>query len=454
VNGTKRVLALGAGLVAKPMVDELLARPDVDLTLAALDLERARALLPASATDGSLSRARARGLDVKDEAGLEASVAAADAVVSLLPAHLHPVVGRHCVEHGVPMVTTSYVSDEMRALDAEARNRGVLLLNECGLDPGIDHMMAVEVIRRVERGGGRITSFVSYCGGLPAPESADNPLCYKMSWSPRGVLVAARSPVRFLRGGEIVEHPTPYLPGGAAAVHVPGAPALEGYPNRDSVPYRALYGLEHAHDVLRGTLRYPGWCETLEALLRLGLLDVDTSSPLGPSYCDLLDRHLPAGSGPLPKRIARFLELPENHPVLDRMAWLGLFSQLPVPDEARCPLDALAALFQDKLQYEEGERDMIVLEHRFGVVDSDGGERTISSRLVVHGEAGDDSAMARTVGLPAALACGLILDGEIDLTGVRIPVHESIYRPLLAGLAERGIEVVEDEVASRSRASE
>jgi hypothetical protein len=144
--------------------------------------------------------------------------------------------------------------------------------------------------------------------------------------------------------------------------------------------------------VLRGTLRYPGWCETLEALLRLGLLDVDTSSPLGPSYCDLLDRHLPAGSGPLPKRIARFLELPENHPVLDRMAWLGLFSQLPVPDEARCPLDALA--------------------------------------------------------------CGLILDGEIDLTGVRIPVHESIYRPLLAGLAERGIEVVEDEVASRSRASE
>jgi saccharopine dehydrogenase (NADP+, L-glutamate forming)/spermidine synthase len=264
------------------------------------------------------------------------------------------VVGRHCVEHGVPMVTTSYVSDEMRALDAEARNRGVLLLNECGLDPGIDHMMAVEVIRRVEREGGRITSFVSYCGGLPAPESADNPLRYKMSWSPRGVLVAARSPVRFLRGGEIVEHPTPYLPGGAAAVHVPGAPALEGYPNRDSVPYRALYGLEHAHDVLRGTLRYPGWCETLEALLRLGLLDVDTSSPLGPSYCDLLDRHLPAGSGPLPKRIARFLELPEDHPVLDRMAWLGLFSQLPVPDEARCPLDALAALFQDKLQYQEG----------------------------------------------------------------------------------------------------
>ena len=440
----KRVLALGAGLVARPLVDELLSRPDVDLTLAALDVERARALLAAGGARGG-GRGRAAGLDVEDGAALGRSVAEADAVVSLLPAHLHPVVARHCVEHGVPLVTTSYVSDEMRSLDTEARSRGVLLLNECGLDPGIDHMMAVEVIRRVEREGGRIVSFVSYCGGLPAPDSADNPLRYKMSWSPRGVLVAARSPVRFLSGGEIVEHPTPYLPGGPERVRVPGAPELEGYPNRDSVPYRALYGLEQARDVLRGTLRYPGWCETMEALLRLGLLSVE-AAPLGPSYCDLIDQNLPPGSGPLPKRIARFLELPEDHPVLDRLAWLGLFSQRPVPDDARSPLDALADLVGDKLRYEEGEHDMIVLEHRFGVVYRDGTERRIASRLVVEGEAGDESAMARTVGLPAALACGLILDGELALTGVHIPVHESIYRPVLDGLAERGIEVVEEEI--------
>lgn len=442
----KRVLCLGAGLVAKPLVEELLARPEVDLTLAALNLERARSLVEDLGEDGaSRGRARALPLDVDDAEALGRRVAEADAVVSLLPAQLHPVVARRCVEHGVPLVTTSYVSDPMRQLDGEARRRGVLLLNECGLDPGIDHMMAVDVIRRVEREGGRIVSFVSYCGGLPAPDAADNPLRYKLSWSPRGVLLAARSPVRFLRGGAVIEHANPYLADGPARVAIDGVAELEGYPNRDSLPYRALYGLEHARDLFRGTLRYPGWCETMEALLRLGLLETSIEGGLGPSYCDLLDQRLPRGSGPMPRRIARFLELPEDHPVLDRLAWLGLFSQQPLPDEAATPLDALAHLVEDKLRYKEGEQDMVVLEHRFVAQDASGRERPITSRLVVYGTAGDDSAMARTVGLPAAIACGLILDGRIASTGVQIPVAEAIARPILDELAQRGIEVVEEE---------
>lgn len=437
----KRVLVLGAGLVAKPLVAELLSRADIDLTLAALDLERARKLLAAT---GGGERARAVGLDAGDPEALEPAVAAADAVVSLLPADLHPAVARHCLEHRVPLVTTSYVSDAMRALDGEARRRGVMLLNECGLDPGIDHMMAVDVIRRVERNGGRVSSFVSYCGGLPGPDTPKNPLGYKLSWSPRGVLVAARSPVRFLRDGEIVEHPNPYLPGGPERIDVPGVGQLEGYPNRDSLPYRGLYGLQEVRDLFRGTLRYPGWCETMEALLRLGLLETTGEPGLGPSYCDLLDQRLPRGSGPMPRRIARFLELPENHPLLDRLAWLGLFSQQPLPDDATTPLDALAQVFAEKLAYGADEQDMVALEHRFGVSDP-GGSRRITSRLVVFGTAGDDSAMARSVGLPAALACGLILDGEIDLAGVEIPVAEAVAGPILSALAERGIEVQEEE---------
>lgn len=439
----KRVLCLGAGLVAKPLVQELLARPDVDLTLAALNPERAQDLVERVAVEGG-SRGRALPLDVDDGETLGRRVAAADAVVSLLPADLHPVVARKCVEHGVPLVTTSYASDEIRRLDGEARRRGVLLLNECGLDPGIDHMMAVDVIRRVERQGGRIVSFVSYGSGLPTPDSADNPFRYKLSWSPRGVLLAARSPVRFLRNGAVIEHSNPYLPGGPTLVTIPGVGELEGFPNRDSLPYRALYGLDDVRDLFRGTLRHPGWCETLEALLRLGLLETTSEAGLGPSYCDLLDQRLPRGSGPMPKRIARFLELPEDHPVLDRLAWLGLFSQQPLPDEAATPLDALAHLLQDKLRYQEGEQDVVVLEHRFVAREESGRERPITSRLVAYGTAGDDSAMARTVGLPAALATGLILDGRIDLTGVQIPVAESIARPILAELAKRGIEVVEE----------
>lgn len=448
----RRVLALGAGLVAKPLVDELLRRSDVDLTLAALDVDRARELIEAARAGAC---ARATALDVGSPDALSRAVAEADAVVSLLPAHLHPLVGRWCVEHRVPLVTTSYVSDEMRALDAEARRRGVLLLNECGLDPGIDHMTAVEVVRRVERSGGRIVSFTSWCGGLPAPDSADNPLGYKLSWSARGVLLAARSPVRFLADGGVVEHPDPYLPGGPEEISVPGVGTLEGHPNRDSLPYRELYGLDQVRDLLRGTLRYPGWCETMAALLRLGLLDSEPDSTfgpmLGPSYCDLVDRRLPAGSGPLPRRIARFLGLGEDHPVLDRLAWLGLFSQQPLPDEAASPLDALAHLFGEKLRYEEGEEDVVVLEHRFGVETAGGARRRIVSRLVVYGTAGDESAMARTVGLPAALACGLILDGRVALTGVRIPVAEEIARPVLAALAERGIAVEEEDEEEAQR---
>lgn len=441
----KRVLCLGAGLVAKPLVDELLGRPELELTLAALNLERAEALVAASPAP---ERGRALPLDVDDTEALARLVAEADAAVSLLPADLHPVVATHCVEHRVPLVTTSYVSDAMRRLDGEARRRGVLLLNECGLDPGIDHMMAVDVIRRVERSGGEVVSFISYCGGLPAPDSADNPLCYKLSWSPRGVLVAARSPVRFLRGGAVVAHPDPYLPEGAARVTMPGVGELEGYPNRDSLPYRALYGLEHVRDLFRGTLRYPGWCETMEAMLRLGLLETSAEAGLGPSYCDLLDQRLPRGSGPMPKRIARFLGLPEDHPVLERLAWLGLFSQQPLPDDATSPIEALAELIGDKLRYREGEQDLVALEHRFVARAPGGGERPITSRLVVYGTAGDDSAMARTVGTPAAVACGMILDGAIDLTGVQIPVAESIARPVLAELAKRGLEVVEEDGAA------
>lgn len=443
-DGTKSVLVLGAGLVAKPLVDELLSRPEVDLTLAALDMERAQALVAVEAREG---RARAVRLDAEDSDDLGGVMDEADLVVSLLPTPLHPRVARHAVDRGVPLVTTSYLSDEMRALDADARERGVLLLNECGLDPGIDHMMAVEAIRRVERSGGRVRSFVSFCGGLPAPDSVDNPLGYKLSWSPRGVLLAAKSPVRFVRGGELVEHPSPYLPGGPEPVEVPGVGMLEGYPNRDSLAYGPLYGLDSPEDLFRGTLRYPGWCETMRAFYRLGLLDPQDDPSLGPSYCDLLDQRLPPGSGPIPSRIARFLDLPEDHPVLDRMAWLGLFSQQPLPDDAHSPVDAVAGLFSEKLAYEEGERDMVVLEHHLGIEDADGARRRIVERLMVFGTAGDESAMARTVGVPAALAAGLILERKIDLVGVQIPVAEEVARPVLVGLRRRGFEVEVEESA-------
>ncbi len=453
----KKALVLGAGLVAGPLIDELLTRPELELVVASLDVDRARTLVArgkGAETAAKTDRARAIALDAAnatDNEPLSRLVAGADVTVSLLPAELHPAVAALCVEHGVPLVTTSYVSEEMRALDDDARRRGVLLLNECGLDPGIDHMMAAERVRRVERAGGRVRSLVSYCGGLPAPEaSGDNPFAYKLSWNPRGVLLAARSRVRFLRAGTVVEHPNPYLPGGPEQLEIPKIGPLEGYPNRDSLPYGPLYGIAEPEDLFRGTLRYPGWCETMEAFYKLGLLDPQAEAGIGPSYSDLLDQRLPPGSGPMPARIARFLDLDEDHPVLGRFAWLGLFSQQPLPDDAQSPMDALAHLFSDKLVYGEDERDMVILQHRFGIEDPDGSRREVVERLLTFATTGDGvngSAMARTVGLAAALATGLILDGRVTATGVEIPVAEEIARPILRGLRERGLEIDSDENA-------
>lgn len=447
----KRVLVLGAGLVAKPLVDTLGERGDVRLVVADLDTGRADGLV--APYDGSSALA----LDVGDGSALGREVAAADAVVSLLPAPLHPRVAQQAVAHGTPLVTTSYVSDEMAELDGPARERGVLLLNECGLDPGIDHMMAMEIVHRVEARGGAVESYVSFCGGLPAPESNDNPWGYKLSWTPRGALVAARSPVRFRRRGETIENPTPYLADGPEEFQIPGVGLLEGYPNRDSTVYGPLYGIDGAETLLRGTLRYPGWCDTMEALLKLGMLDVRPATASdAATVAGLLARRLPTATegATLRERFADHLDLDPHHPVLDRFEWLGLFSGRPLPQGPETPdglggplspLDVLAHLFAEKLPYRPPERDMIVLEHRFRTREADGSQREIVARLVTFGEAGDDSAMAQTVGIPAALACGMILDGRLDLTGVRIPIHGEIYQPILADLRQRGLEIEETE---------
>lgn len=455
----KRVLVLGAGLVAKPLVDDLLdpSRGEaLALEIGTLDVERAEKLLGDRA-EGSGGRTRVEALDVSDAARLSDRVAAADAVVSLLPAPLHPRVARACLDHGKPLVTTSYVSDEMRELDGEARERGVLLLNECGLDPGIDHLMAVDGIRRIEAEGGTVVGYSSCAGGLPAPESNDNPWGYKLSWSPRAVLVAARSPVRYLQDGRVIEAPTPFehLPPPDMEVDFDGTPLrLEVYANRDSLPYRELYGLERARSVFRGTLRYPGWCATCRVLLDLGLLSTEPEDLAGSTWAELLAHRLPdsprAGEleeeegEELLRRIAAHLGRPVTDPIFDRLAWLGLFTDSPLPAGATTPLDALAAQMPEPLSYRPGERDLIVLVHHFTVETADGTRERRESRLVTAGPAGDDSAMARTVGLPAAAACRLVLAGHeaVDgLTGVHIPIELGLVDALLGELRARGLDI-------------
>lgn len=433
---SKRILVLGAGLMAPPLVRYLLHRTQHQLLVAALDTTR---VLPVLA---DFSRGRAIVVDLTEDAVLGPLMDEADLVISLLPSTFNPRLARMAIDRRLPLINTSYAAPEMWALDEEAKRAGVLLLNEIGLDPGLDHMSAVRLIRRAGVLGGRVSRFLSVCGGFPAPDANDNPWGYKFSWFPRAVLLAARNPARYLRKGEIVEIPGPELFQHRWPFPVDGIGVLEIYPNRDATIYREAYGLSDVEDLFRGTLRYPGWSETMNAVAELGLLDL---TPIdwkrGATYRDLTTRLIDKRDGAVVERVAAFLQRDEDDPVLGRLEWVGLLSDRELPVGSASPLDLLVARIHRMMQYRPGERDMVHLEHRLRVFFPDGRHDDVRSTLNLGGEPWGDSAMSRTVALPAAIAARRLLDDEIRATGVHIPVIPEIYRPVLEDLEQVGITI-------------
>ncbi len=438
----KKVLVLGAGLVSRPLVRYLLDQPGFRVTVASRTVSKAEALIAGHPGGKALP------LLAKDTAKLDKLVADHDLAISLLPAPLHPVVADLCIKHRKQMVTTSYVSPQMKALDKTAKDAGLMILNEIGVDPGTDHMSAMRVIDAVRAKGGQVTSFRSYCGGLPAPKANDNPWGYKVSWSPRAVCTAGKNPGRYRENGKIVDIPGPELFAHHHPVTVPGVGELEGYTNRDALGYIELYGLTGIDTMFRGTLRYPGWCDTLKKVVELGLLDEKpVTHPPGMTYAQFTAGFLKsAPSKNLRKDLAAQLKLPASSEVLDKFEWLGLFSADPLPDAGTetTALDMMAARMAQKLAYRPGEPDMIAMRHEFVAQYPKGKREHITSTLVAYGEPDGDSAMARTVSLPAAIATAMILNGKVHVPGVHIPVAKNIYGPVLDELADMGIKFVEE----------
>ena len=430
----KKVLVLGAGLVARPLVNYLLEQPGFQVTVADVEAGRAARVVAGH------PRGASEVLDIADRSALAAAIGRADLVVSMVPYTFHPVVAELAIEQGKSMVTASYVSPAMRALDARAKERGVILLNELGLDPGIDHMEAMRVIHEVHDAGGRVLAFTSWCGGLPAPEANTNPFGYKFSWSPRGVLLASKNSAKFLKDGRIVTIPAAELFARPETIPIPGLGAFEGYPNRDSVAYRESYGIPEAQTVFRGTLRYPGWCETLKAMVELGLLDDAPRDRSGLTWNGLMKELAHAApEARAEAAVASRLGLAAGSAILSRLEWLGLFEDSPLPAAKGSALDNLTALMVDRLRYEENERDMIVLQHEFLVRTEAGRTDRIVSTLIDYGLPGGDSSMSRTVGLPAAIGARLVLEGRIALTGVQAPFEPEIYAPILDELEKLGV---------------
>ena len=434
----KKVLVLGAGLVTRPHIHYLLDVPDFEVTVASRTVTKAEALVKGH------PRGRALALNVNDGAALEDLIRQADLAVSMLPYVYHPQVAALCVKHGKHMVTTSYVKEAMRALDSQAKEAGVILLNEIGVDPGIDHMSAMKVIHEVERKGGKISSFDSWVGGLPAPEASDNPFGYKFSWSPKGMLLAGKNPARFQKDGQVVEIPGDELFEHYWAVQIPGLGEFEGYPNRDSLPYAKTYGIQPTDWMFRGTLRNVGWCATLEKIAAIGLLDDTPMADLPATFGEFTARLLDVSPDTdLPQYLAgQWGMCHDSKPITD-MAWLGLFSDDPLPEGLQSPIDILAARMEPMMAFKPGERDMLVLQHEF-VAEYPEHREAITATMIDYGIPYGDSSMSRTVGLPAAIAVRMILQGEFSgLTGVHVPVIPEIYEPVLAELAELGIGLTE-----------
>lgn len=435
----KKILVLGAGMISKPLVRYLLDQPDFFVIMASRTVSKAEKIINGHSDGEALS------LNINDEITLENLISNADLTVSLLPYTYHVKVAKFCIKHKKHLVTTSYVSNQMKELDKEAKEAGVILLNECGLDPGIDHMSAMRVIHNVENEGGKIFSFRSTTGALPSHEANNNPFGYKFSWSPRGVLLASLNPSKWLQDGKIISFPGEVLFENYIIQDVPGVGSFENYPNRNSIPYKDIYGLKDAKTVYRGTFRMTGWCETMRNIVKLGWLNEKSIRDFkGKTYGELTRHFIGIGlDDNLVKSTAEFLDLSIYSTVMKRLEWLGLFGNEILPKDKDNALDYLNRLTLNKMALDDSERDMIVMHHEFFVENSINNQY-ITSTLVDYGIPYGDSAVARTVALPAAIAVKMILTDKIHLNGVYIPVNPEIYNPILDELEEIGIKFIEN----------
>ncbi|KAJ1727351.1 hypothetical protein LPJ61_004617 [Coemansia biformis] len=446
----KHVLLAGAGMVSQPLAEHLARTRDTDITIASNNLDEARALAC------QFPDVQAVVLDIADSASLAKHVKASDVVVSLVPAPLHPRLADVAISHGKHMVTASYISDEMSGLDQRAKDAGVTVINEIGLDPGIDHCSAMKIIDEAHQRGSKVRSFISWCGGLAAPEDSANQLGYKFSWSPRGVMTAGLNAAKFKINKEVREIPS----GGlfrARFGQVPLFPgfSFEGLANRDSLQYASIYGLnlDEMDSMFRGTLRYSGYSEILDALLRLGFLSLDPSSAVDKSPASEflartigLEKHC-TDMSLIADRLAHALDTTPSSTIVSRL--MLAFEELGMlpnqgssgdPLTAPSALDALSGVLQRSLKFGAGERDMVCLFHEFGIENADGSFDVQTSSLVAYGdpEAGQ-TAMARTVGIPAAIATRLLLEGAVTTRGIIRPTIPEIHTPLIDRLAQTGI---------------
>ena len=433
----KKVLILGAGLIAKPMVEYLLGK-GFSLMIASPMKERADEMINSNRLGNSLD------WSMDDTETLKKLVNEYDITVSLLPYKFHTDVARVCLKYKKPLVTASYVQPEMMALDPEAKKAGVILLNEIGLDPGIDHMSAMKIIDHIHGKGGKVEEFYSLCGALPAREAAGNPLGYKFTWSPRGVVLASMNSALYLKKGRRIYIEPSDLFKDRFTFNFPSIGDLEVYPNRDSISYSDIYDIPEVSTMYRGTFRYKGWCETLDAMKGLNMLDDAPNDYGGMSYAEFLAERTGSGITNLKRNIAVKLGISEKSTAMESLEWLGFFSSEKLSYNETTPYEITSDRMISRMPLGENERDMVAMQHIFLASYPDGKKEVIKSSLIDFGSPASNTAIARTVALPAAIGVRLILEKKLILKGVYRPVVPEIYNPVLKELSTLGIEMKEE----------
>lgn len=444
----KKILLFGAGKSATSLIRYLLTETssrDWELTVAESNLALAKSKI------GEAPHARAVSILVEHAEDRDALIREADIVISLLPPALHFLVAGSCIQWRKNLLTASYLDDKIKSLEQDIRDNDLLFICEMGLDPGIDHMSAMQLIHRIKEERGEIISFRSHTGGLVSPESDDNPWHYKISWNPRNVVMAGSAGARYRENHHVVTRQYAELFDNCEEVSLDGIGNLAWYPNRDSLSYLPIYDLENTRDFIRTTLRYPSFCRAWKAVVQAGLTNDQT--PIHPEGLTF-DKW----SAPITSLISE-----ENS---EALKFLGFFDKIPVPASARTSADVLQYLLETKLAMRPEDKDMIVMLHEITYQSPPGrhdrpvtgtspdssaatsttasGKRSVRSSLIVKGEDSLYTAMAKTVGLPLGIAAILILEGKIVLKGLHIPILPAIYEPVLKELAQQGIRFKEE----------
>jgi saccharopine dehydrogenase-like NADP-dependent oxidoreductase len=433
----KSVLVLGAGLVSKPLINYFLSQGYINVTVASKDF------LQRDYIDNH-ERGTTVDFDINDEEHLEELVKNHDITVSLLPYAFHIRVANLCLKYKKHMTTASYVSEEMKKLDEEAKAADIAIINEIGLDPGIDHMSAMKIIHEAQENGGTIESFYSNCGGLPFWDATTTPFMYKFSWSPLGVLLAAKNDAEFYKDREVVKIENKDLFKQTFKLDLGEFGLYEVYANRDSVKYIELYGLKNIKTLFRGTIRNLGWADFFDAVLKLDILNNTQSYNLeGKSYKWLVCNHFGIDvKEDVEQYIADKLGIHKLSQIINKFKFLGLFSDDLIKGKANTLFDVVLNIISEKLRYAPDEKDMILLQHDF-IVDYGTRKEEVKSLLIAHGDDAENHIMSKTVGLPLAITTRLLLDGKISDRGVLLPLKKEIYEPVLDELADLGIAFIE-----------